>query len=290
MSGTATEHSGSGNTGKPENAGRSVKRAGRAAAGKADSPLLQAFGQIGVAAIGVVYLLLAWICLQVAFGGSSKSADNTGALNEIAEKPFGRILLGVMAFGLFAYAVWQIVLAVVGYQQEDGKKRLFKRISAGGKAVFGAAIGVQALKLTLGGGSKDSSQKQADWTGKLLGVPAGHVLVVIIGLALIGFAGYLAYEGFKKKFLDKLDEGVGRTITRLGQVGWIARGVAFGVLGILVVVAGVKSQPEKARGLDRALKTLADQPFGKWILTAVALGLAAYAVFQLVTASKHKEG
>jgi Domain of Unknown Function (DUF1206) len=267
-----------------------AKRAGRKAAVKADSPWVKTLGQVGVAAIGIVYLLLAWIALQVAFGGSSKSADNSGALAELAGKPFGKVLLAVMAIGLFAFAVWQVVLAVVGFEQAQDKELAFKRAAAGGKAVIGVALGVQSLQLVLGGGGKSSSQKQADWTGKLLGLPAGRVLVVLIGLAVLGFAGYLVYSGWEKKFLERLEGANSKQIVRLGQFGWVARGVAFGMLGILIVIAGVKSQPEKARGLDAALKTLAAQPFGKWILTAVALGFAAYAVFQLVTARRHKEG
>jgi hypothetical protein len=100
----------------------------------------------------------------------------------------------------------------------------------------------------------------------------------------------LTYEGIEKKFLEKLVGRPSKRIVRLGQVGWIARGVTFGVLGVLVVVAGATSQPAKARGLDNAFKTLAQQPYGKWLLTAVAFGLASYGVFQLVTARTHKEG
>jgi Domain of Unknown Function (DUF1206) len=269
-----------------------AKQAGRKAAVKADSPWVKALGQVGVAAIGIVYLLLAWISLQVAFGGSSgKSADNSGALAELAGEPFGKWLLAVMAVGLFAFAVWQVVLAVVGFETAKDKEQALKRAAAGGKAVVGLALGVQSLKLVLGSGNgQSSSQKQADWTGKLLGAPAGRVLVVLVGLAVIAFAGYLIYSGVEKKFLERLEGASSETIVRLGQFGWIARGVAFGVLGILIVVAGVESQPQKARGLDAALKTLAAQPFGKWILAAVALGFAAYGVFQLVTARRHKEG
>jgi hypothetical protein len=271
--------------------GQKAKRAGQEAAVKADSPWVKALGQVGVAAIGIVYLLLAWISVQIAFGGSSQSADNSGALKELADKPFGQVLLGVMALGLFAFAVWQLILAAIGFQQEDDTKRVFKRVSAVAKAVFGLVLGIQAATLTFsGGGGQSSSSKQGDWTGKLLGQPGGKVLVVLIGLAVLGFAGYLVYQGVEKKFLEKLEGGASRTIVRLGQVGWIARGAAFGVLGVLVVVAGVKKQPEKARGLDNALKTLADQPFGKWLLVAVAFGFAAYGVFQLVTARTHKEG
>jgi Domain of Unknown Function (DUF1206) len=267
-----------------------AKASGRQAVGKADSRWVKILGEVGVAAIGVVYLLLAWIALQVAFGGSDQKADNSGALKEIAEKPFGKWLLGLMAIGLFFFAVWQLIEAAVGYTYEDGNKRTFKRVSAVGKAIFGGALGVQAAKLALGSGSKDSGDKQADWTSSLMGAPAGRFLVVVVGLAVIAFSGYLVYKGVKKKFVKKLEGGAGESLIRLGQVGWIARGVAFGVLGLLIVVAGVKEQPEKSRGLDAALKTLASQSFGPWLLVAVALGLAAYGVFQLVTAPRRREG
>lgn len=273
-----------------DTAARRTKQAGRSAARTADSPWVKTLGQIGVAAIGIVYLLLAWIALQVAFGGSDQSADNSGALQELAEKPFGRTLLAVMAVGLFCFALWQFVEATIGYQEKDGGEKIFKRVSAVAKGLFGAAIGGQALKLAIGSGSKSSSQSQQDWTSTLLGWPAGRALVVVIGLAVIALSGYLIYKGVKKKFLEKLEGGADRKLIRLGQAGWIARGVAFGVLGGLVVVAGVKEQAEKSRGLDAALKTLADQPFGQWILIAVALGLAAYGVFQLVTFRRRREG
>jgi len=273
-----------------DTAGRRTKQAGQSAVRKADSPWVKTLGQVGVAAIGIVYLLLAWIALQVAFGGSDQSADNSGALKELAEKPFGRVLLAVMAVGLFFYTVWQWVEAAIGYADKDGKERAFKRVSAFGKGLFGGALAVQSLKLVLGSGSKSSSAKQADWTGKVLEQSGGRVLVVLIGVAVIAFSGYLVYKGVKKKFLEKLEGGADDKLIKLGQVGWIARGVAFGVLGILIVTAGVRSQPEKARGLDAALKELASQPFGKWILVAVAFGFAAYGVFQLVTSPRRREG
>lgn len=268
--------------------GSGAKNRAEGLAQQADSKWLKRLGQVGVAAIGIVYLLLAWIALQVAWGGSSESADNSGALQEVAEKPFGETLLIIMGIGLVGYVVWQILLGIIGPPSGDSA---FKRVSSFGKAVFGGALAVQSLRIGFGGGSsKTSSQKTADWTSSLMGAPAGRVLVVIAGLAVIAWAGYIAYKGVKKKFLEKLEGGASPAITRLGQAGWISRGVAFGVLGILIVVAGVKSQPEEARGLDAALKTLADQPFGQWILTLVALGLACYAVFQLITAHRHKEG
>src|SRR5690349_1049046 len=108
--------------------GKGAKNTAKRAANKADdAPWLEPLAQVGVASIGIVHLLLAWLALQVAFGTSSgESTDNTGALKEIAEKPFGKVLLGVMAVGLLAYAVWQGISAFIGFASEtDDKKRYF---------------------------------------------------------------------------------------------------------------------------------------------------------------------
>jgi len=54
------------------------------------------------------------------------------------------------------------------------------------------------------------------------------------------------------------------------------------------VVAAVQFDPSKANGLDPALKALAAQPFGMFLLVVVAIGLAAYGVFCFFDAKYHK--
>jgi hypothetical protein len=76
----------------------------------------------------------------------------------------------------------------------------------------------------------------------------------------------------------------------LGVAGYLARAVVFGVLGVLVVVAGFRDEASRARGLDAALKTLAGQPYGTALLLAVAAGLAAFGVYELITARHAREG
>ncbi|MFI7585753.1 DUF1206 domain-containing protein [Spongisporangium articulatum] len=261
------------------------------AAGQADSRWVQLLGQVGVAAIGVVHLLLAWLALQVAFGGSGgKSADQTGAMAQLAENAAGKVLLALMAIGFLAWAAWQAVEAAIGFENVEGKERTGKRVAAAAKAVIGLSLAFQAGKLVFQGGTKSSSQKQQDWTGTVLGWGTpGKALVVIAGLVIIGVAGYLVYDGWKGEFLDKIQGGLGRGMRRLGQGGYVARGVVYGVLGVLVVVAGVQADPDDAAGLDHALKTLADAPAGPWLLTLVALGLASFGVFSVLTAHRRRE-
>ena len=68
-------------------------------------------------------------------------------------------------------------------------------------------------------------------------------------------------------------------IVTFGMVGYIAKGIAVGVVGVLFVVAALTHDPEKASGLDGALKSLADLPFGTFILWLVGAGLIIYGVY-----------
>jgi hypothetical protein len=61
-------------------------------------------------------------------------------------------------------------------------------------------------------------------------------------------------------------------VARLGQVGYIPKGVALGVVGSLLSYAAPTFDRQKAQGLDGALQTILAQPFGRFLLTAVALG------------------
>ena len=62
----------------------------------------------------------------------------------------------------------------------------------------------------------------------------------------------------------------------------------YGTLGVLVLVAAVPHDAGRSRGLDQALKTLAEQPAGDFLLIGVAVGLAAYGVFCLFQAKYRK--
>ena len=120
-----------------------------------------------------------------------------------------------------------------------------------------------ALSFARGGGS-DASTQTADMTAKLMSAPFGRVLVGAVGLAIIGVGAYHVYKGWKKKFLEDLQRlpsgTAGPVVRRLGTLGYVAKGVALAIVGVLFVTAAVKADPSKSTGLDGALHTLRDQP------------------------------
>jgi hypothetical protein len=161
------------------NAGGKAQQAG-------DSASLEAIARVGLIAYGVVHLLIGWLALQIAWGAlASKSADVSGALRTLADEPFGKILLGLVAVGLVALALWQASEAIWRYRNREGAERVRKQLTSGAKAVFYAALGVSAASVALGLGSWDS-QSQQQTTSGVLAWPAGRVIVVVTGLIIIG--------------------------------------------------------------------------------------------------------
>jgi hypothetical protein len=117
----------------------------------------------------------------------------------------------------------------------------------------------------------------------------GRAAIIIIGLVLAGAGVVLAVDGLRRTFLEKLDlSGCSPRMRAFagqsGLVGNVARGVVFILIGALVVDAGWTYDPNKSRGLDGALKTLAGTTAGPWLLLIVALGLLSYVLYSLIEA------
>jgi Domain of Unknown Function (DUF1206) len=263
-------------------------RAERTAKQAADSGPVKTLGRVGLVAYGVVHLLVAYLAVRVALGGGAK-ADKTGALQTIAGQPAGRFFLWVLTVGLVALTVWQLAEAGWGhqYRRPQGRRTLQRLVSLGEAAVAGA-LAYSSFKVASGQPGKSKGEKTA-FVDKVFDWPAGELLVAAAGLGVVAIALYLVHRGLNRRFLEDLDlagaEPHARdAAVRLGQVGWAALGVAYGIIGLLLVYAAVSYDPAKATGMDTALKTLAGQPYGVFLLLAVAAGLACFGAYCLFDA------
>ncbi len=248
---------------------------------------------VGLISYGVVHLLIAWISLQLAWGLGGGEASQKGALAELAAQPFGSVLLWIIAVGFFALVIWQGIEALWGHRdQTESGKRTRKRIGSAGKAVVYAALGVTAVTIALSGKSSSGNSGEKTMTAKLLSVPFGRFLVIAVGIVILVLGARNIWRGVTKKFTHDLVGGVGQGTVRLGQAGYIAKGIAFGIVGILFGWAGITADPNKAGGMDSALRTLLDQPFGPVLLTLVGLGIACFGLYCFVWSrnAKHEAG
>jgi hypothetical protein len=250
-----------------------VKQAARDAG---NSEALGWAARVGYGVNGLMHLLIAWIALQLVAGGGGRQADQSGALSSLASNGLGIVLLWVAVVGFAGLAVWQLTQAVAGHGAGE-------RVKAVAKGIVYLVLAWTAFTFATGTG-KSSEQKTNDVTASLMSKPAGAILVVVVGLVVLGVGGYHAYKSWAKKFLRDLRSHPSQPVVALARFGYVAKGVALGIVGVLFVLAGVRNDPKEAGGLDQALHTLLDAPFGKVLLAVVALGLAAYGVYSFARA------
>ena len=262
--------------------------AAQQAASSAKRHPLETLGRVGYGVKGAVYALLGGLALQAAFSGGDPEGSR-GALATLADTSFGTVLLTLVAIGLAAYALWRVALAVLDPENEgdDGKglaRRAFYLISA---ASYGA-LAYAAFKLSRGTGGEGGGGTQ-DRTADLLSQPFGRWLVGLVALAVLAYGAYQFVRAYKSSFMEKFDlEGEAARhrefLRHAGQAGLAARGVVYLIVGGFLGLAALRYDASEARGLDGALSTLQQQPFGPVLLGVVAIGLLGYAVYCVANA------
>jgi uncharacterized protein DUF1206 len=253
-----------------------------------DNDWIDWVARAGLVAYGVVYLMIGWLSIQLALGDREGKPSSSGAMRELAQQPFGGILIWVISLGMFLLVIWQGLEAAFGHRDEDGGKRIAKRLSSAGKAIIYAVIGISGIKVAIGSGSS-GGKGQESYTAKLMNAPAGQVLVGIVALAIIGYGIYQIVQAWTENFAKKLD-GEGRSgksgtaYIAFGKAGYAARGVAFVIVGGLFGYAAITHDAKKSGGLDQALFEVLDKPFGPVLLGLIAVGLFCYGLFTLARA------
>ncbi|MCZ9883509.1 DUF1206 domain-containing protein [Arthrobacter sp. B2a2-09] len=248
-----------------------------------DSRTVRVVARAGFVALGLIHLLIGAIALGIALGQSGQ-ADQSGAVAQVAATPGGVVLLwaGLVACGVLA--LYMASDAVMGWSGGGGSKRWMKRLKAAGQAIVFAAAAVTFRSFALSRPSS-SSDKSRTASADLMSSTPGTVLLVIIGVALLAAAGTYIFMGITRRYeknLSRKPSGLlGDAFTALGVVGYCAKGVALGAVGLLILIATAAHDPSQQGGLDSALKAFLKQPFGGWVLVFVSLGLMAYGIYSL---------
>jgi Domain of Unknown Function (DUF1206) len=259
-----------------------VKAAGTVHAGSSSRKGIAALAHFGLATRGFTYVVIGWLAFQIALGHKSHQANQRGALAEIAQKSAGLVLLWIVGIGFAAYALWRFVEAALGSPGEGRKAG--PRLKAAARGVAYAALCVSTFAFIAGTSRQGQDQKQSTLTARVMRHDFGRWLVGAVGVAVLVVGVVMIIDGARKKFEEQLrtsamSPSTRRLVGRVGMVGTIARGIVFAVAGVLVIDAAVSFDPHKSRGLDGALRTLAAQPYGPWMLGALAVGLMAFGLY-----------
>lgn len=265
---------------------RSAARAKRDAKPAAKSTSARAISRAGLMGRGIFYLIVGGIAVQIAVNGgpSSHQADASGALRAVAQQPLGHVMLAVFGVGLAAYALFRLIDAVYLADRESSEPmRWGERIVAVGALVVYAVFATLSLLIAFGASHGGNERKDQTLTAKLLGWPGGRELVAAVGLGLLIAGGVLAYNALGRRFLEyfrKRDVGdAWGLVTVLGVVGHLGRAIAYSLVGVFVFSSAVTFDPNRARGLDQSLRTLAEQPYGPYALGVVAAGLIGFGFY-----------
>jgi hypothetical protein len=254
------------------------------------SLVLRIVGRVGLVAYGLVHALVAVLAMRIAVGDPAEPADKKGAVAAVAGNGFGVALLWLVTVGLAALVLWRLGDALRGHRRDPVRQRILRIAVDAAEAALFAVLGWSAAKIAAQGGEPAA---EPSFASVVLALPGGHLLVAAAGLALVVGGGYGVRRGITHAFLRELDlrgAGLRRStlVTRVGQVGWVALGVAYAVPGVLLIVAAARYDPAQPTGLDAGLRAVADEPYGPPLLVALAAGLLAFALHGLFDARYRK--
>lgn len=265
-----------------------VSAAGAKTKLKEAKPWVRRFGRFGFMSKGIVYGMIGVLAALAAFGSGGAKTGTSGALQTIAQMPFGEVVLWIIGIGLIGYILWEFILAIKDPENEGtDAKGLVKRTGYFISGVIYANLAFGAIKLASHTGSAGGGNSEKTISAKLMEQPFGVWLVGIVGAIIIGYGIYELYNGTKEKFMSSFKTNEMNTkerkIARLsGKLGLISRGIVLSMVGFFFIRTAYTHNPDESKGLGGALTELASQPFGQFLLTLVAVGLILYGVYQVI--------
>lgn len=230
--------------------------------------------RVGFAARGLLYIVIALLVIS-----TGRAEDPSGALQYLGQGG-GRVLLMIMAAGLFAYSLWRLSDAVFDIERHGSdRKGAVERVGAAASGLVHLLLAWQAVRLIRGIASAGDGTREGARTA--LQLPGGGTLVVLAGVALLGVGVFQLVKAVKGTFLRHLEPQVARQLWAQwsGRAGYAARGLVFLISGYFVLKAGFQEQASEAGGTAQALSWLSSP-----LDTVVALGLFAFGLFSLIEA------
>ena len=256
------------------------------------SPWIERLARMGFVAKALLYGTIGGLAALAAFrrGGEQGATDTRGAFTTLIDAPLGSTLVGAMAVGLLGYAVWRVVEGLLDPERRGtDAKALAVRASFVARGLAHAALGVSALRLLMGRSDSGNGgvEQGRRATRTAFEVPGGEWIIIAVAIGIAGYGIYQLYRAAAAKLskqlnLAQMSREAGRWVITISRVGIAARGIVFIAVGWTVFYAARRQDASQAGGMREALDVIRD--VGRWPFAAVALGLVAYGVYQLLNA------
>ncbi|SDF07768.1 protein of unknown function [Blastococcus aurantiacus] len=257
-----------------------------------DHPVLRHLARVGLIAYGAMHLLIAVLAARMALGLRGADADQTGALQLVGSGPGGRALLWLIGLGLLCLGLWQAAEVLLWWRGllDPARRRraavvCVKCLAKGGVYAF---FGVTALLFALGL-EYEADERLPELTDEVLEIPGGEAAVYLVAAGVVAVGLYTLARGFTGGFMKDVDLPAAPdrwepVIEGIGRVGYVAKGIAFGLVGVLLWRAASSADVTDATGLDGAMTAIAGVDAGPWLLAGIAVGFAAFGVYALARA------
>ncbi|MEL7070179.1 MAG: DUF1206 domain-containing protein [Cyanobacteria bacterium J06581_3] len=252
--------------------------------GKATGKWIEYYARFGYAAKGIVYGSSGLLALLEALDLSSgETVGSSGALRRIAEQPFGRVFLPVLAFCLMGYVVWRFIQAFLD-PEHSGCNTLdvARRISYVCSGLVYAGVAYSAVEILESAGD-DNGRTVEQWVVEVMQRPFGRWLICAGGLIFFGIGCYYFYRAIKAEFrkrfkLHRMSAIAKAWATVAGQIGIAARGVVYTVIGIFGMRAAWNFDAEMIKTTEEALAVFEGNPTDELILATLGTGFIAYGI------------
>ncbi|SDF83059.1 protein of unknown function [Onishia taeanensis] len=245
----------------------------------------------GYVAKGIVYLLIGGLASLAAVGLGGDNVGSKEAINQLVSRPFGDVMIGLLGAGLFAYALWRLLQALLDIEEVGlGVKGSGTRLGFLISSLTHASLGVYCFDLMRNVATASGEAAAQDRTALLMSHRGGVVMVFAVGLVFLGVGLRQLWRAITRSYLDNwhhqdMSTAQRRFFEGITRWGLSARGVVFMIIGLFLCIAAWRTDPSQAQGLGGALNVLAAQPFGPWLLGVVALGLFGYGLYCLINAA-----
>src|SRR5215467_14590766 len=143
-----------------------------------DTPMAHGLARAGLVARGVIYILIGWVAVLLALGHGSREADQQGALQLLADKPYGSLSLWLLGIGFAAYALWRLSEAAFGVAGD--RNSAGPRLRSAARAVIYAGLAYLTFEV-ISGAHGSLSRRQQDITAKVMQHPGGRWLIGVAG-------------------------------------------------------------------------------------------------------------
>ena len=258
------------------------------------APWIEKLARVGFVAKALLYMTVGALATTAALGLGrttgiqGRTVGSRGAMGALLQAPFGKALLYTIAVGLFGYAAWRTIEAIMNPERKHGWKGVASRIRSAGVALIHFGLAYSAVRIALGhvGAAQDGKQSQ-HWTAKALATPGGEAALYAVAIAVVGYGLYQLSCAWRAKLNKQLSLGAmsyraRKWVIGISRFGIAARGVVFIATGGLVAKAVRDHNPSEAAGPVRSLRELFS--FGTIPFAIIAIGLIAYGIYQLINA------